>query len=250
MGDDAQPEELRAVPAIALVTGASSGVGRAIAFALAREGVHVLAMGRRLEALRQLDSDIAADTGHDRVTPVPCDVCDLAQIDRVSESVCVWPGRLDLLIHCAGEIRFGGIDSATTDDAELLWKTHVQGPMRLTQRLLGLLRASRGQIVFINSSAAVSAPGNRLAYASSKAAAKSLADCLRESLSQDGIRVMSFLLGRVDTPMQQRVLEYEHRTLETGQLMPPGDVAKAVLITIRLPRTVEVTDVHLRQPSA
>jgi NAD(P)-dependent dehydrogenase (short-subunit alcohol dehydrogenase family) len=246
MGEDANLHP----PLVALVTGAGSGIGRAIAMQLARQGVHVLALGRSIEPLRQLDVEASRASGADHVTPVPCDLCDLPQLERVAQSIRVWPGRLDMLIHCAGDIRFGGIDSVTAADAQVLWQTHCLGPMVLSQELLSLLRSSTGQIAFINSSIATATTSNRLAYATSKAAAKSLADSIRNSVSHDGIRVVSFFLGRVDTPMQGRVLEYEDRLLSPEQMMPPMDVARAVVEALNLPRTVQLTDVHLRQPKA
>ena len=232
---------------IVLITGAGSGIGRALSLELTRLGAHVLAMGRKIEMLKQLDSDASAACGEDRVTPVPCDLCDMSQIDRVAQSIQVWPGRLDVLIHNAGEISFAGIDSIEVEDADRLWKTHVTGPMRLTQKLVGLLRESKGQIVFVNSSAAVSARPDFMAYSMTKAAAWSLADSLRETLATDGVRVTTYLLGRVDTPMQRLLLEHEHETPERKELMSPESVATSIASGLLLPRPAELTDVYLRQ---
>ena len=232
---------------IVLLTGAGSGIGRALSLELTRLGAHVLAMGRTIAKLKQLDNDAAGACGEDHITPVPCDLCDMSQIDRVAGSIQVWPGKLDVLIHCAGEICFGGIDSIDGNDADRLWKTHVTGPMRLTQKLVGLLRNSKGQIVFVNSNAAVNARPDFMAYSMTKAAAWSLADSLRETLASDGVRVTTYLLGRVDTPMQQLVLEHEHETLERKELMSPESVASSIASGLLLPRSAELTDVYLRQ---
>ena len=100
--------------------------------------------------------------------------------------------------------------------------------------------------VFVNSSAGLNSKANVGQYAASKHALKAIADCLREEVNPDGIRVLSIYPGRTATPMQEALYKAEGRTYHPEILMQPSDAAQVVIQALRLPRTVEVTDIHLR----
>jgi NADP-dependent 3-hydroxy acid dehydrogenase YdfG len=112
--------------------------------------------------------------------------------------------------------------------------------------LLPALKRARGQIVFVNSSAALRASADNVLYASTKAALKALADGLREEVNRDGVRVVTIYAGRTATPMQASVHEFEGRTYEPELLMQPEDLAHLVLAALTLPATAEVTDLSVR----
>jgi short-subunit dehydrogenase len=123
---------------------------------------------------------------------------------------------------------------------------NVRGPYALTQAFLPLLRSSRGQIVFINSTAGLSAGPNVGQYAATKHALKAITDSLREEVNPDGIRVLSIFNGRTATPMQAAVHVAEGRDYCPEKLIQPDDVASVVVHALSLPKTAEITDVQMR----
>jgi len=228
---------------VAVVTGASSGIGQAIAVALAREGVHVVAIGRNAVGLAKT---VAVVQQFSRATSF--------QIDLTVEdgfqsflSHLEGGGRLDILIHCAGVIRQGRMEQACVEDLDLQYATNVRAPYVLTKCLLPLLAASRGQIVFINSSAALNAKRAEVGqYAATKHALRGIADSLREEVNPKGVRVLSVYLGRTATPMQEALVQEEGQSYHPEMLLQPEDVASVVVQSLMLPATAEVTDISIR----
>jgi NADP-dependent 3-hydroxy acid dehydrogenase YdfG len=156
-------------------------------------------------------------------------------------------GRLDILVHCAGVICEGNMAAARVEDLDVQYATNVRAPYLLTQRLLPLLTASRGQIVFINSSAGLSAKRPETGqYAATKHALRAIADSLREELNPKGVRVLSVYLGRTATPMQEALFREQGKTYHPKVLLQPEDVASVVVHALMLPSTAEVTDINIR----
>jgi NAD(P)-dependent dehydrogenase (short-subunit alcohol dehydrogenase family) len=155
-------------------------------------------------------------------------------------------GHLDLLVHSAGVYSMGRIESAPAAELDWQYRTNVRAPYVLTQALLPLLRPRQGQIVFVNSSAGLSARANVSQYAATKHALKAIADSLRAEVNAEGIRVLSVYPGRTATPMQAAVHQIEGRAYHPDRLMQPEDVADVVLNALLLPRSAEVTDIHVR----
>jgi NADP-dependent 3-hydroxy acid dehydrogenase YdfG len=228
---------------VALVTGASSGIGRAIAVGLAAEGASLCLVGRRLDALNSVAKSARADGR----TATHC--ADLA-LDRDIEALAARVrddfGRVDILVHSAGVISLGTVESAPVEDLDRHHQINVRAPYLLTQMLLPLLRSHQGQVVFVNSSAAVSARAKVGQYAASKAALKALADSLRDEVNPDGIRVLSIFPGRTASPMQRAVHEMLGEEYQPERLLQPADVAAAVLTALCMPRSAEVTEINVR----
>lgn len=229
---------------VALLTGASSGIGRAIALALAAEGTTLWLVGRVrekldavAEAARRLASEVCCiqmDLVHDE------DIFDVAT--RLRQEI----GYIDLLVHCAGEIVLGRLELASITDLDRQYYINVRAPYLLTQSLLPMLRLRRGQIVFVNSSAGHGAGPNLSQYAATKHALRAIADSLRQEVNADGIRVLSVYPGRTASPMQAAVHAVEGKDYRPEYLMQPEDVASVVVSALTLPRTAEITDVHVR----
>jgi NADP-dependent 3-hydroxy acid dehydrogenase YdfG len=222
----------------ALVTGASSGIGQAIAMALGAEGAQIHAVARTWPTPTE-DWQL-----HKADFTVDADVKRLVAEVAAGESADKAP--LDLLIHCAGALEMGLVADFSVAKLDYLYQVNVRAPFLLTQLLLPQLTKSVGQVVFINSSAAT-APNTALAgYSSAKAALKLIADCLRMEVNSSGIRVMSVYPGKTASVMQQRAHELAGKPYDAESLMQPEDVAQMVLSALALPKTAEMTDLHIR----
>lgn len=223
---------------VALVTGAGSGIGRAIACLLAAQGMSVLLAGRREKLLREAAAEAGANA---RAVP-----SDIATSEGVAAVASALPPALHVLVHSAGAFRYGPLESTADADWAALDAINLRAPMLLTAACLPALRAARGQVVFINSTAALrSAPGAG-AYVVTKHALRAATDVLRQEVNADGVRVLSVFPGRTDTPMQDAVLAAEGRLGNPDALLQPEDVASMVLAALVLPRRAEVTDIILR----
>ncbi len=228
---------------IALVTGASSGIGRAISIALARAGAHLCAVGRNYPALEET---VSAARHYSEATIFQIDLTVESELRPLIQHLKD-AGRLDILIHCAGVIHPNRMEHARIEDLDLQYATNVRAPYVLTQRVLDLLGVAGGQVVFINSSAGLTAKRPEIGqYAATKHALKALADSLREEVNPKGIRVLTLYLGRTATPMQQTLFQQEGREYSPGALLQPEDVASVVVHTLMLPPTAEVTDISIR----
>jgi NADP-dependent 3-hydroxy acid dehydrogenase YdfG len=153
---------------------------------------------------------------------------------------------IDILVHSAGVYAMGKLEAAPVTDLDLQYRTNVRAPYLLTQALLPLLRRRQGQVVFINSSVGLAARGQVGSYAATKHALRALADSFRDEVNVEGLRVLSVYLGRTASPMQAMIHTMESKTYHPEYLLQPSDVAAVVLNALCLPRTAEVTDIHIR----
>jgi NADP-dependent 3-hydroxy acid dehydrogenase YdfG len=229
---------------VAVVTGASSGIGRAVALALAARGARVCLVGRDRERLEATAQEAA---GHSpRVIIEQADFESEASVNELAGRLAAELPRVDVLVHSAGILRVGSHADSDVRDLDLQYRVNVRAPYRLTQALLPMLRANRGQVVFVNSSAGRRVGRANGQYAATKHALRALADSLRNEVNEDGIRVTSVYPGRVATPLQRELSKIEGRAYEPERLVQPDDVAAVILAAICLPRTAEVTDISIR----
>ena len=221
LSDPGELDECRCV-----VTGASAGIGQAIAVVLALAGATVFGVGRRDGHLRATAEVIE---GPGRITPYPADLSDPAEISLLAERLCRDESGVDVLVHCAGVYSRAPVEMSSPDDFDRQYATNMRAPYLLTQALLSTLRANRGQIVFINSTVVFAPSANVGQYAAMKHALRAFVDTLREEVNADGIRVASLYPGRTATPLQARIHALEGKTYVPERLLQPGDVAEVVL---------------------
>ena len=227
---------------LAVVTGASSGVGRAIALALGRQGAEICVLGRNSDALAKT---VDAVQQFSSATAFPLDLNKEEKFDSLLRYVEEKAGKLDILIHSAGVIHQDLMECARIEDMDTQYATNVRVPYLLSQCFLPALVKARGQIVFINSSVGIAVRRPEVGqYAATKHALRAIADSLREEVNPKGIRVLTLYLGRTATPMQQGLFQQEGREYHPASLLQPEDVASVVVHTLMLPRTAEVTDLH------
>lgn len=221
----------------ALVTGATKGIGRAIAIKLAELGASLYLLARDAGELETLAGSL---NGHH--TPLPCDLADDASLEAAVARV----KSLDIVVHSAAVYAQGPLESAPVADFDLQYRVNLRAPYLLTQRLLPLLKQRAGQIVFINSTTGVMTRPGVTQYAAVKHGLRGLADCLRAEVAGDGVRVISVYPGQTATPMQAYRHSLEKREYHPEKLIQPADVAEALAMALTLARTAEVTDLHIR----
>jgi NADP-dependent 3-hydroxy acid dehydrogenase YdfG len=226
---------------VALVTGASRGIGLAIASALAASEMKVWMVARQSGPLNQAACSIDGD-----LVPFSADLADSRGRATLVSAIEDAGDGLDVLVNNAGTILIGQTEDASEDDFVNLLTTNVIAPYALTRALLPLLRASKGDIVFINSTAGRTASAGIGQYSATKHAARAFAESLRDEVNDDGIRVTVVYPGRTATPLQEHLHSFEGRAYEPARLMQPADVADMVAAVLRLPHTVEVTEIAMR----
>jgi NADP-dependent 3-hydroxy acid dehydrogenase YdfG len=228
----------------AVVTGATGAIGGAIAARVIEAGASTFLPCRSKEALQ----DVVEQSGWDTAS-VHCYTVDLATRTDVEAFARVVVGAtegVDILVHAAGTLALNNVETARLDDFDRQYHINVRAPFQLTQALIPALRMRAGQVVFINSSAGINAKSGGAQYAATKHALRALADSLRQEVNESGIRVMSVYVGRTASRLQAAVHEHERREYRPRLLLQPEDVAVMVFESLRLPRTAEVTDLHIR----
>ena len=229
---------------VAVVTGASSGIGKAIALALAGRGAEVCLAARRREALEAVAALVRAQGVKGHV--FPADLTSDEDIRGLAEKIQRDFHGVDVLVLCGGAIFHGKLECAPLAEFDLMYRSNLRGHYALIQALLPLLRERKGQIVFINSSAGLRSPATVGQFAATQHAFRSLADSLRDEVNADGIRVLSVYPGRTATPRMAALFAKEGKPYKPELLMQPEDIAAMVAHSLCLPRTAEVTDISIR----
>ena len=233
---------------VSMVTGASSGIGRAVALRLVAEGATVIAVGRDKKRLAALAEDAA---GRGTLDAEQLDLTDDAARNSFVAAIVARHGHLDHLVHSAGGYVRAPLAESSVADFDALYAANVRAPVALTQALLPALVAASGNriadVVVVNSSQGIRATGGTSQYAATQHAMRAVADSLREEVNADGIRVCTIHLGRTATPLQEAIYAMEGRVYRPEVLMQPEDVAQVVVGVLALPPTAEVTEIHLRQ---
>ena len=212
---------------LALVTGAGSGIGRAIAVAYAREGARVvltdLTEDRCADALAQVRA-VGAD---DRAWAFALDVTDADACRALAESVGRDVGPVDVLVNSAGILVREGIDSPRAHDvARQVMDVNLFGTFNAIHAWLPALRATKGCIVNIASGAAFTAQAGCVGYSASKGAVKMLTQSMAADLAADGIRVNAVAPGVIDTPMTEATRNDPERLARFLGRIPAGRVGR------------------------
>ena len=229
---------------VAVVTGATGGIGQAVAAKLLERGATVCLVGRTAESLEHLVNRLKwpADRVH-------CYAVDLDRDAAVMQFAADCGGRfphIHVLVHSAGAIALDTVRRGQLGDFDRQLQVNLRAPYLITQALLPQIIACHGQIAFVNSSAGLQARRGVSQYAATKYGLRALADSLREEVNEDGVRVLSIFLGRTASRMQEAVHQHERRPYQPERLLQPDDVASVILHAFELPRTAEVTDVSIR----
>jgi len=187
---------------VAIVTGASSGIGRATASLMAQRGATVVAVGRNEKDLISLRDGLKSKKGAIKINLA--DVTEVSQLDRlVSETVQNF-GQIDVLVNSAGIIKSGNVENTTLDDWDKMMNINLRSVFILVQKCLPFLEATKGNIVNVSSVAGTRSFPNVLAYCVSKAGIVQFTRCTALELAPKGVRVNAINPGVVVTNLHTR----------------------------------------------
>ncbi|MDQ2068110.1 SDR family oxidoreductase [Xinfangfangia sp. CPCC 101601] len=224
---------------VALVTGASRGIGAAITQKLAAEGVHVLALARSESAL----AEVAKLPG---VEPIAADVTDLATLK-------IFEGReIDILVNNAGGIgSLGALQDQTVEETAQVIALNLTAPLLMIQAALpGMVARKRGHILSLSSAVAKAVFPNTTTYAAAKAGLSRAHEVLRYDLAGTNVRFTEIVPGRVETDFYLEAFGQDSERLErtmfkAQRVLSPEDVAVAAISALKMPQHVDVSRIDL-----
>ncbi|MBD1927373.1 SDR family NAD(P)-dependent oxidoreductase [Trichocoleus sp. FACHB-90] len=235
---------------VAIVTGASAGIGEATAIALAAEGAQVAIAARRFDRLNAIADRIATTGG--KALPIVADITDETQVQNLVEKANTQLGRVDILVNNAGIALSGNIEGANTSDWRRMIDLNVLGLMYATHAVLPILKAQgRGHIVNISSVAGRTARVGIGGYNATKWGVNGFSESLRQEVCKHNIRVTIIEPGMVDTEIDSHITDpiAKQRTEERRKSIVPlqsEDVAAAIIYAVTQPPRVNVNEILIR----
>jgi NADP-dependent 3-hydroxy acid dehydrogenase YdfG len=235
---------------VAIVTGASSGIGEATAVALASEGADVVITARRVERLEALAGRIK--DFRVRVLPLRVDVTDESQVREMAERTRAELGRADILVNNAGVMLLGPIDGADTEDWRRMINTNVLGLMYCTHAVLPIMKQNGvGHFVNISSVAGRTARAGAAVYNATKWGVGAFSEALRQEVYKHNIRVTIIEPGAVATELLEHITVPEvKQDMQNwvGSLTPltSEDIAASILYAVTQPPHVNVNEILIR----
>jgi NAD(P)-dependent dehydrogenase (short-subunit alcohol dehydrogenase family) len=222
---------------VAIVTGASSGIGRATARLFATNGANVVAVGRNEAELGKLRDEVRDGVGEFRIQLT--DVTEFSQVDRLISETVQHLGKIDVLVNAAGIIKNGNIEDTTPDEWDKMLNINLRCVYYMMQKCIPFLVESKGNIVNVSSVTGPRAFPNVLAYCVSKAGVDQLTRCAALELAPKGVRVNAVNPGVVVTGLHKRsgmpeekykaFLEHSKSTHPLGRVGHPDEVAELIM---------------------
>ncbi|HTR80999.1 MAG TPA: SDR family oxidoreductase [Bacteroidota bacterium] len=226
---------------IVWVTGASRGIGLAIAKEFSRTGACVILSGRNIAALRRNVTAIERSGGC--ATAVRCDISSERSVSRAYALIRRKHAGVDVLVNNAGVTYFKNFSSTTVKDLDHVIATNLRGMFLCTKAVLpAMLRKRHGFIITIGSVSATTTFVNASAYSASKAGMLAMSRVLRAEVRKKGIRVIDVLPGAVDTEMWGR----SERKKFSKRMMQPKDIADVVVSLFKQPTRVLTEEIVIR----
>ncbi|HEK6305655.1 TPA: SDR family oxidoreductase [Staphylococcus aureus] len=222
---------------IAVVTGAGSGIGEAIATLLHEEGVKVILAGRNKDKLQNVANQLAQDS----VKVVPTDVTKKEEVDELIKIEQQTFGGLDIVINSAGQMLSSKITDYQVDEWDSMIDVNIKGTLYTAQAALPtMLEQSSGHLINIASISGFEVTKSSTIYSATKAAVHTITQGLEKELAKTGVKVTSISPGMVDTAITAAYNPTDRKKLE------PQDIAEAVLYALTQPKHVNVNEITVR----
>jgi NADP-dependent 3-hydroxy acid dehydrogenase YdfG len=229
---------------VAVITGASSGIGEAIARVLVAEGYRVALLGRRLDRISALAEELQNGT-----IAIQADVTDRESIVAAAHRVQKELGDTDVLVNNAGVMLTAPFASDQRSEHRQMVETNLLGAMTVTEVFLDQLRAKGGDLVNISSVAGRVAPAGFAAYSATKWGINGWSEALRVELQPD-IRVMVIEPGAVATELSDHITHDESKKLAQEYrdtvAMPPQDIAEVIAFALGRPKRITLNEILIR----
>jgi NADP-dependent 3-hydroxy acid dehydrogenase YdfG len=233
---------------VAVVTGASSGIGASVAHALADEGAHLALAARRTEALLDVQTMLERQGNQVRVLVAPTDITDRKQVKSLVARTEEELGPIDILVNCAGVMYYTLMENLYEDDWERTVDVLCKGMLNCVGAVLpGMLARGRGHIVTISSDAGRKVFPGLTVYSGSKFFVEAVSQGLRLETAGTGLRVTTIQPGNVATDLP--ALSHDTEALERygqpggARILDPEDVAASILHVLRQPDHVAVNEI-------
>ena len=230
---------------VAVITGASSGIGEATARALASEGYRVVLIARRADRIAQLASELGSSA-----LAIEADVTDRESLVEAARRVQDTFGRVDVLVNNAGVMLLGPFSSDQRTDYQRMIDTNLTGAITTTEVFLPLLGENGGgDLVNLSSVAGRTArPGNAV-YAATKWGLNGWSESLRQELQPD-VRVIVVEPGAVDTELPQHITHSDTKAsveqMYESLAIQPADIAGIIAFAVTRPRTISMNEILIR----
>lgn len=222
---------------VAVVTGAGSGIGEAIATLLHEEGVKVILAGRNKDKLQNVANQLAQDS----VKVVPTDVTKKEEVDELIKIAQQTFGGLDIVINSAGQMLSSKITDYQVDEWDSMIDLNIKGTLYTAQAALPtMLEQSSGHLINIASISGFEVTKSSTIYSATKAAVHTITQGLEKELAKTGVKVTSISPGMVDTAITAAYNPTDRKKLE------PQDIAEAVLYALTQPKHVNVNEITVR----
>ncbi len=235
---------------VAVVTGASSGIGEATVRALASEGASVVAGARRKERLDGLVEEVTSGGG--RAIAVECDVTDEGQAHALIRRAVEEYGRIDILVNNAGVMLLSNVGKGLSDQWRTMFEVNVLGLLYATEAAIRTMKEQgSGHLVNISSVAGrkVTRTSNGV-YAGTKFAVNAISEGLRQELIEDNIRVTIVEPGAVATELPDHITDEDARESLGGLMklerLQAEDIARAIAYAVTQPERVSVNEILIR----
>ncbi|HFE4267819.1 TPA: SDR family oxidoreductase [Staphylococcus aureus] len=222
---------------VAVVTGAGSGIGEAIATLLHEEGAKVVLAGRNKEKLQNVANQLSQDS----VKVVPTDVTNKEEVDELIKIAQQTFGGLDIVINSAGQMLSSKITDYQVDEWDSMIDVNIKGTLYTAQAALPtMLEQSSGHLINIASISGFEVTKSSTIYSATKAAVHTITQGLEKELAKTGVKVTSISPGMVDTAITAAYNPTDRKKLE------PQDIAEAVLYALTQPKHVNVNEITVR----